>query len=322
MTTSRPLIIATRQSRLALWQAEHVRALLERRGQAVRILGLTTRGDQILDRALSQVGGKALFVKELEAALQDGRADLAVHSLKDVPMQLPDGLTLACVLEREDSRDALVVAPGGTSACLADVPPGALLGTSSLRRQALLRALRPDVRIAPLRGNINTRLARLDAGGFDAIVLAAAGLARLGLQARIRSYFAPQDMLPAAGQGALAVEVRSDRTDLLAALAPLAHRPSWLATVAERAVSRCLGGNCSVPLAAYARFEHSAGALPRLVLQAAWGDPEGRQPLLRVQVSSSAASLDFAEADALGQEAAARLLAAGAQVSTHALGKR
>ena len=191
------LVIATRESRLALWQAEHVKALLERLGHEVSLLGMTTRGDQILDRSLSKVGGKGLFVKELEVALDEGRADLAVHSLKDVPMELPEGFVLACVLEREDPRDALV---SGRYASLAELPQGAVVGTSSLRRVVLLRALRPDLKIEPLRGNLDTRLRKLDEGQYDAIVLAAAGLKRLGLGARIRQVFEPAEMLPAAGQ--------------------------------------------------------------------------------------------------------------------------
>ena len=191
-----PIVIATRESRLALWQAEHVRALLQRAGAAeVRLLGMTTRGDQILDRTLSKVGGKGLFVKELEAALEDGRAQLAVHSLKDVPMELPAGFVLAAVLEREDPRDALV---SPRYASLDALPPGAVVGTSSLRRHAQLLAARPDLRIEPLRGNLDTRLRKLDDGGYDAIVLAAAGLVRLGLAARIRALFDPAQMLPAA----------------------------------------------------------------------------------------------------------------------------
>lgn len=194
-------MIATRESRLALWQAEHVRALLQEKGHTVSLLGLTTTGDQILDRTLSKVGGKGLFVKELELALEEGRADIAVHSLKDVPMDLPEGFALACVLEREDPRDALV-SPRYES--LDALPQGAVVGTSSLRRVVLLRALRPDLRIEPLRGNLDTRLRKLDEGQYDAIVLAAAGLKRLGLESRIRVAFDPDTMLPAAGQGALA----------------------------------------------------------------------------------------------------------------------
>jgi hydroxymethylbilane synthase len=298
----KPLVIATRESRLALWQAEHVKSLLEQRGHQVELLGMTTRGDQILDRSLSKVGGKGLFVKELEVALEEGRADLAVHSLKDVPMDLPAGFALACVMEREDPRDAFVSSKFDS---LEALPQGAVVGTSSLRRVVLLRSVRPDLRIEPLRGNLDTRLRKLDEGGFDAIVLAAAGLKRLGLGARIRSVFAPAQMLPAAGQGALGIEVRAGREDLLAALAPLAHQSTWLAVSAERAVSRAMGGSCSMPLAAFATLE--AG---QLHLRAAWGEPEGSTALVRAEGVAAAASLD--EAAALGTEVAARLRAAGA----------
>lgn len=293
------LTIATRESRLALWQAEHVRDLLIGLGHQVSLLGMTTRGDQILDRSLSKVGGKGLFVKELEVALEEGRANLAVHSLKDVPMELPDGFQLACVMAREDPHDAFV---SNRYVGLAELPQGAVVGTSSLRRMALLRALRPDLRIEPLRGNLDTRLRKLDEGGFDAIVLAAAGLKRLGLAERIRTTFEPDAMLPAAGQGALGIEVRSDCADVIAALAPLAHARTWAAVAAERAVSRCMGGSCSMPLAAFATFE---GDL--LGLRAAWGDPEGRLPL--VQVRAAAPVLDLAAANALGEQVAAALRA-------------
>ncbi len=243
------LVIATRESRLALWQAEHVQALLQQRGHEVGLLGMTTKGDQILDRSLSKVGGKGLFVKELEVALEEGRADLAVHSLKDVPMDLPEGFALACVMEREDPRDALV---SNRFHSLAELPAGSVVGTSSLRRVVLLQALRPDLRIEPLRGNLDTRLRKLDEGQYDAIILAAAGLERLGLGARIRQIFEPSEMLPAAGQGALGIEVRSTRPEVADILAPLAHQPTWLAVAAERAVSRAMGGSCSMPLAAHA----------------------------------------------------------------------
>jgi len=297
------IVIATRESRLALWQAEHVQALLQERGHTVGLLGMTTRGDQILDRTLSKVGGKGLFVKELELALEEGRADIAVHSLKDVPMDLPEGFVLACVLEREDPRDALV---SPRYASLDELPQGAVVGTSSLRRVVLLRAKRPDLRIEPLRGNLDTRLCKLDEGQYDAIVLAAAGLKRLGLEDRIRVAFEPDDMLPAAGQGALGIEVRADRADLIALLAPLAHQGDWLSTAAERAVSRAMGGSCSMPLAAHARWQ-AGGALR---IDAAWGDPEGNEPLVRVHAQAEAG--DFAQADALGERAAALLRAAGA----------
>ena len=293
------LTIATRESRLALWQAEHVKSLLEQQGHTVTLLGMTTQGDQILDRALSKVGGKGLFVKELEVALEEGRADLAVHSLKDVPMELPPGMHLACVMEREDPHDALV---SPRYASLADLPLGAVVGTSSLRRVALLRALRPDVQIEPLRGNLDTRLRKLDEGQFDAIVLAAAGLKRLGLGARIRAVFAPDDMLPAAGQGALGIEIRSDRLDVQQALAPLVHQATWLRVAAERAVSRAMGGSCSMPLAAFARWQGE-----QLHMAAAWGDPEGRVPLVRSEATASVA--DLTAAAALGERVAAELQA-------------
>ena len=278
--------IATRESRLALWQANHVKSLLEQQGHTVSLLGMTTLGDQILDRSLSKVGGKGLFVKELELALDDGRADLAVHSLKDVPMELPPGFALACVMEREDPRDAWVSERYPDWRAL---PPGAVVGTSSLRRMALLAALRPDLRIEPLRGNLDTRLRKLDEGQYDGIVLAAAGLMRLALTSRIRSIFDTTDLLPAAGQGALGIEIRSDRDDVRAALASLAHLPTWLAVAAEREVSRSLGGSCSVPLAAHAVFRDE-----KLVIQAAWGNPQGTHPLVRAQAEAMVSTLDAA----------------------------
>ncbi|MES2243034.1 MAG: hydroxymethylbilane synthase [Pseudomonadota bacterium] len=304
------VVIATRESRLAMWQAEHVKALLETRlGWQVELLGMTTLGDQILDRSLSKVGGKGLFVKELETALLDGRADIAVHSLKDVPMDLPAGFALACVLEREDPRDALV---SNHFSSLDELPPGAVVGTSSLRRLVLLKALRPDLRIEPLRGNLDTRLRKLDEGQYQAIVLAAAGLKRLGLASRIRCAFDPAQMLPAAGQGALGIEVRADRQDLLDALATLAHQPTWLAVTAERTVSRAMGGSCSMPLAAFIR-EPQGG---EMTLEAAWGEPgaDGQgvagQPLVRAEHRAPVRS--FADAEALGERVAASLRAGGA----------
>jgi hydroxymethylbilane synthase len=298
------LKIATRESRLALWQAEHVRDLLAQRfGLAVELLGMTTRGDQILDRTLSKVGGKGLFVKELEVALEEGRAHLAVHSLKDVPMELPAGFELAAILEREDPRDAFV---SNRFAALHELPQGAVVGTSSLRRVVQLMNLRPDLRIEPLRGNLDTRLRKLDEGGYDAIVLAAAGLKRLGLAARIRGCFEPDRMIPAAGQGALGIEVRSSETALRAQLAQLTHQPTWLCAHAERAVSRALGGSCSMPLAAHATWSDGL-----LRLDAAIGHPERPSaPLLRVAVQGAAADADAATA--LGEAAAARLREAGA----------
>ncbi|HEV7577333.1 MAG TPA: hydroxymethylbilane synthase [Caldimonas sp.] len=298
-----PLVIATRESRLALWQAEHVRALLMRDGVAVTLLPMTTRGDQIVDRSLSKVGGKGLFVRELETALADRRADIAVHSLKDVPMDLPPGFALAAVLAREDARDAWV---SNRHASLAGLPPGAVVGTSSLRRVVQIAALRPDLRLEPLRGNLDTRLRKLDEGGYDAIVLAAAGLVRLGLADRIRARFDATEMLPCAGQGALAIETRADDAALIARLAGLGDRATRLATAAERAVSRALGGSCSMPLAAHAAWQGDV-----LVLDAAVGHPTApAAPLLRAR--GAAAVADERGAEALGRRAAESLLAAGA----------
>jgi len=309
LSPSLHLTIATRESRLALWQAEHVKALLEGLGHTVTLLGMTTQGDQILDRSLSKVGGKGLFVKELELALEEGRADLAVHSLKDVPMDLPPGFDLACVMEREDPRDAWV-SPHASG--LADLPPQAVVGTSSLRRLVLLRdALnamgRQDVRIEPLRGNLDTRLRKLDEGQYHAIVLAAAGLKRLGLCSRIRHSFSAEASLPAAGQGALGIEIRTGRDDVAQALAPLVHMPTWLRVAAERTVSRAMGGSCSMPLAAYADWQ----APGELRLDAAWGEPEQASALVRVHHSAPVQTL--AQAEALGLSVAQALRAGGAR---------
>lgn len=293
------LTIATRESRLALWQAGHVKALLEHQGHQVTLLGLTTKGDQILDRSLSKVGGKGLFVKELEVALEAGQADLAVHSLKDVPMELPEGFSLACVMEREDPRDAWV---SSRYASLADLPQGAVVGTSSLRRMALVRALRPDLKIEGLRGNLDTRLKKLDDGLYDGIVLAAAGLKRLGLESRIRATFSPEEMLPAAGQGALGIEVRADRAEVVQVLQSLLHTPTWLAVSAERAVSRVMGGSCSMPLAAYATLQGDV-----LSIRAVWGDPEGVLPLVHAQAQGTVS--DGLAATQLGEAVARQLQA-------------
>jgi hydroxymethylbilane synthase len=304
------IIIATRESRLALWQAKHVQALMQALGHQVTLLGMTTQGDQILDRSLSKVGGKGLFVKELEVALDEGRADIAVHSLKDVPMDLPPGFELACVMEREDPRDAWV---SPDCASLNQLPQGGVVGTSSLRRLVLLRESldrlgRQDVRIEPLRGNLDTRLRKLDEGQYHAIVLAAAGLKRLGLSSRIRAIFEPEQSLPAAGQGALGIEIRSGRTDLVSALAPLVHLRTWLRVAAERTVSRAMGGSCSMPLAAYARWDNELVQMLRL--DAAWGDPEGCTPVVRVMEQARVETL--AQAEALGQQVAQALRAGGA----------
>ncbi len=302
MTT--PITIATRESRLALWQAEHVQARLANElGLTASLLGMTTRGDQILDRTLSKVGGKGLFVKELETALAEGRAHLAVHSLKDVPMELPEGFTLAAVLEREDPRDAFVA---NDYASLAELPEGAVVGSSSLRRVTQLLSIRPDLRVEPLRGNLDTRLRKLDEGGYHAIVLAAAGLKRLGLAHRVRALFEIDQMLPCAGQGALGLEIRADDGVLADALARLVHAPTLLACEAERAVSRALGGSCSLPLAAHARWQGAT-----LCLDAALGHAEQHTaPLLRARATAEVA--DAAAARALGQQAAAQLRDLGA----------
>ena len=294
------LVIATRASRLALWQAEHVRDRLRALypGCAVELLTLTTRGDQILDRTLSKVGGKGLFVKELETALLDGRADLAVHSLKDVPVDLQSPFDLCAVLERADPRDAFV---SNDYATLADLPTGAVVGTSSLRRESQIRQRYPHLAVKPLRGNLNTRLGKLDRGDYAAIVLAAAGLQRLGLQARIRSLLDPDQSLPAAGQGALGIEIRDDRDDLRAWLAPLASADTTACVVAERAVSRALGGSCQVPLAAYAQIAGDTLSLRALV-----ASPDGAR-IVRCQRDGPAD-----EAQAIGAAAAQELLAGGA----------
>ncbi|WP_312440173.1 hydroxymethylbilane synthase [Janthinobacterium sp.] len=257
LTIPAKLVIASRESRLAMWQAEHVRARLAALYPqcSVEILGMTTRGDQILDRALSKVGGKGLFVKELEVAMDEGRADLAVHSLKDVPMELPDGFSLAAILEREDPRDAFV---SNDYDNLDALPHGAVVGTSSLRRQSLIAARYPHLTILPLRGNLDTRLGKLDRGDYAAIILAAAGLKRLGLEERIRTVLDPDYSLPAAGQGAMAIEIKSERTDgvdLFALLAPLNHLATSQAVTAERKVSKIFGGSCQIPLAAFATVD-------------------------------------------------------------------
>ncbi|ALP62331.1 MULTISPECIES: hydroxymethylbilane synthase [Paraburkholderia] len=297
------LVIASRESRLAMWQAEHVRCALHKLYPScdVKILGMTTRGDQILDRTLSKVGGKGLFVKELENALADGRADLAVHSLKDVPMELPEGFALSTIMEREDPRDAFV---SNQYESLAALPSGSVVGTSSLRREAMLRTRYPELVVKPLRGNLDTRLSKLDRGDYAAIILAAAGLKRLGLGDRIRSLLDPADSLPAAGQGALGIEIRADRTDLAAWLAPLHHEHTAAAVEAERMVSRALGGSCEVPLAAYATWHDGA-----LHLRGVVATPDG-QRVLSAQASAPAATTGAALE--LGREVASQLEAQGA----------
>ncbi|HGL4261494.1 hydroxymethylbilane synthase [Burkholderia dolosa] len=304
------LTIASRESRLAMWQAEHVRDALRKLYPAcdVKILGMTTRGDQILDRTLSKVGGKGLFVKELENALADGRADLAVHSLKDVPMALPDGFSLAAIMTREDPRDAFV---SNDYASLDALPAGAVVGTSSLRREAMLRARYPHLNVLPLRGNLDTRLAKLDRGDYAAIILAAAGLKRLGLEARIRALLAVDDSPPAAGQGALGIEIASHRTDVAVWLAPLHDLQTALAVEAERMVSRALGGSCEVPLAAHAVWR--AG---ELYLTGRVSTTDGTRVLT---ADACAAVISVADALALGRAVSDELEAQGALDIVHAL---
>ena len=277
------LIIATRESPLALYQANHVAALVRElyAACAVQLLGMTTRGDQILDRSLSAIGGKGLFIKELEQAIENGSADLAVHSLKDVPMELPEGFVLAAILAREDAHDALV---SNRYQALGDLPPGAIVGTSSLRREAALHAAFPHLTIKPLRGNVGTRLRKLDEGEYDAIILAAAGLKRLGLAQRIRATLPIEESVPAVGQGALAIEIHASRTELLDWLRPLADADTTDCTRAERAFSRGLSGSCHTPLAAHAVLRDE-----RIWLRGFLANPDGTK-VLRGEASGSRAN--------------------------------
>jgi len=302
-TVPRRLVIATRESALALWQAEHVRTRLAGLypHTHVDLLGVTTQGDRIVDRPLASIGGKGLFIKELEVAMAEGRADLAVHSLKDMPMEVATGFALAAITAREDPRDAFVSNACGTLAALA---PGAVVGTSSLRREAQLRERFPALVVKPLRGNVNTRLRKLDEGHYDGIILAAAGLKRLGLGDRIADLIDPADSLPATGQGALAIECRADRPDLLGAVEPLADRATTLATTAERAFSRALAGNCHTPLAAHAEWLGDVLWLRGLVASA-----DGRE-VMRGEVEQAIEDVDAAEA--LGSELADDFLSRGA----------
>jgi len=297
------LVIASRESRLAMWQAEYVRDCLKKLYPDcdVQILGMTTRGDQILDKALSKVGGKGLFVKELETALEEGRADLAVHSLKDVPMVMPEGFDLACVMEREDARDAFV---SNDFASLEDLPKGAIVGTSSLRRESVLRAKFPHLIIEPLRGNLDTRMAKLDRGEYQAIILAAAGLKRLGLETRIRAYLPYNPYTPAAGQGALGIETLSKHPNIKQWLAPLNDLPTLYAVSAERMVSRQLGGSCEVPLAAHAVWDQN-----RMNIRSFVASVDGKSICL---ASGNGTVQSIEDAEALGLVVANDLLAQGA----------
>lgn len=295
------LTIASRESRLALWQAEHIQTRLQELypDLTVNILPMTTQGDQILDKTLSKIGGKGLFVKELETALLDGRADIAVHSAKDVPMVLPAGFTLAAICEREDARDAFV---SNQYEALADLPEGAVVGTASLRREAQIRARFPYLQIKPLRGNVQTRLRKLDEGEFDAIILASAGLIRLDLAHRITSFIDVSDSLPAPGQGALAIEISAARPDLLGVLAPLNHASTAACVLAERTLSRFLGGSCQIPLGAYATENEGMVTLQGLVASV-----DG------LTVLKTEATAPLKEAEALGALLAEQLRVQGAQ---------
>lgn len=304
---SREIRIATRKSALALWQAEYVKARLEQAhpGLKVSLVPMVSRGDKLLDAPLAKIGGKGLFVKELETALLENEADIAVHSMKDVPMDFPEGLGLYCICEREDPRDAFV---SNTYSSLDALPEGSVVGTSSLRRQAQLLARRPDLKIQFLRGNVNTRLAKLDAGEYDAIILAAAGLIRLGFEDRIRSSISAEDSLPAGGQGAVGIECRSADSDVHALLAPLHHRETALRVTAERALNNHLNGGCQVPIACYALLEND-----QLWLRGLVGQPDGG---LLLRAEERAASGD---AEALGVRVAEALLAQGADAILQAV---
>ena len=297
------LVIASRESRLAMWQAQYLRDCLQQLYPEcdVQILGMTTRGDQILDKALSKVGGKGLFVKELETALEDGRADLAVHSLKDVPMVMPEGFDLSCVMAREDARDAFV---SNDYASLEELPKGAIVGTSSLRRESVLRAKFPHLVIQPLRGNLDTRMGKLDRGEYAAIILAAAGLKRLGLESRIRAYLPYDPYTPAAGQGALGIETLTKHPHIKQWLAPLNDLPTLLAVSAERMVSRQLGGSCEVPLAAHATWDQS-----HLQIRSFVASTDGKAMCL---ANGNAMVSTVVQAEALGLAVAKDLLAQGA----------
>ena len=295
------LVIASRESALAMWQAEHIRdrllALYPKTD--VSILGMTTQGDQILNVSLSKIGGKGLFVKELETALEEGRADIAVHSLKDVPMHMPEGFMLCCIGKREDPRDAFV---SNNFANLDALPAGSIVGTSSLRRESQLRARFPHLKIEPLRGNVQTRLRKLDEGLYAAIILAAAGLKRLGLGVRIRDFISPENSLPAVGQGALGIECRSDRPDLEILLRPLHDAETAACVYAERAMSRALAGSCQVPLGGFAEVKNG-----QLHMRGFVASPDGTRMVRAEQTGSMDAP------EALGDAVAASLRAQGAE---------
>lgn len=294
------LVIASRESALAMWQAKHIQAKLQALYPQcdVQLLGMTTTGDQILDSPLARIGGKGLFVKELETALENGSADLAVHSMKDVPMNLPEGFALVATGEREDPRDAFV---SNQYDGLEALPAGSVVGTSSLRRQSQIQARFPHLKIESLRGNVQTRLRKLDEGQYAAIILAAAGLIRLGLGDRIRSFISPQDSIPAVGQGALGIEINANRHDLIDILAPLNHADTQLCVEAERGFSRALAGSCTVPLGAYATRDGNNIHITGFVASV-----DGAQMLREHMVG------DVGNAEAVGKALAAKLVSLGA----------
>ena len=297
-----------------MWQANHIMKLLQGLYPQceISILGMTTRGDQILDKSLSKIGGKGLFIKELESALLDGRADLAIHSLKDVPMEMPEGFTLAAVLEREDPRDAFV---SNKYASLKEMPPGTVVGTSSLRREAQIRRAFPHLNIVPLRGNLDTRLSKLDNGDFDAMILACAGLIRLNLEHRIRERIDPVDSLPAASQGALGIEILASNDKMDTYLAPLRDLPTTMQVSAERQVSRRLGGSCEIPIAAYAQWQKDQKTLS---LKALVASTNGKR-IIDSHKSSQVTSIE--EATQLGDSVADDLIQQGAMELIATLGE-
>ena len=301
LPTPSRLVIASRESALAMWQAEYIQGRLRELypQTGVSILGMTTQGDQILDVTLSKIGGKGLFVKELETALEDGRADLAVHSLKDVPMHMPEGFVLAAIGEREDPHDAFV---SNQHENLAALPPGSVVGTSSLRRESQLRARFPHLKIEPLRGNVQTRLRKLDEGQYAAIILAAAGLKRLGLGNRIRALITSEDSLPAVGQGALGIECLANRADVIALLQPLHHPDTAACVLAERAMSRALAGSCQVPLGGFAEVRNG-----KLRMRGFVASPDGKR-MARAELMG-----EISEPEALGNRVADALRAQGAE---------
>ena len=301
------LVIASRESVLAMWQAKHIQSRLQQLypEMEISILGMTTQGDQILDKTLSKIGGKGLFVKELEQALLDGRADLAVHSIKDVPMQLPEAFALTVITEREDPSDAFV---SNLYQSLAEMPAGAVVGTSSLRREAQVRARYPQLEVKPLRGNVQTRLRKLDEGQYDGILLATSGLKRLELEDRIRTTLVPQESLPAAGQGALGIETLANALEIQALLAPLNDAQTAACVTAERALARALNGSCQVPLAAYATEEDGVLTLNGLVAH-----PDGSVVL------TAQAQAPVAYADGLGRAVAKKLADDGAHTLIQAV---